>query len=89
MLNDKFFNYFPYIIAEKLIFKKIRKIFGNNIEFFVGGGDLLDIKQQEFFASIGAPVFQGYGLTEAAPIISANTPYEFRKHIKNLMCGKF
>jgi len=40
-----------------------------------GGGALLDIKQQQFYYAIGAPVYQGYGLTEAAPIISANTPF--------------
>lgn len=63
-----------YKLAYVLIFKKLQKIFGNNIRFCVGGGALLDISQQQFFAAIGVPVFQGYGLTEATPIISANTP---------------
>ncbi|MCF7928347.1 MAG: AMP-binding protein [Spirochaetales bacterium] len=67
-------NLIPYRIGEALVFKKIRKIFGNRLSFFVGGGALLEIKQQEFFNAIGIPVFQGYGLTEAAPIISSNTP---------------
>ncbi len=71
-------TYFNYIIAEKLIFKKLRGIFGSNIEFFVGGGALLDIKQQQFYKAIGIPVYQGYGLTEAAPIISTNTPYNHK-----------
>jgi long-chain acyl-CoA synthetase len=44
---------------------------------YSGGGALLDVKQQEFFGALGVPVFQGYGLTEAAPIISSNTP---RRH---------
>ena len=44
----------------------------------VGGGALLDIKQQQFYHAIGTPIFQGYGLTEAAPIISANTPYRYK-----------
>lgn len=63
-----------YKIAYNLIFKKLQKVFGDNFRFNVGGGALLDISQQQFFAAIGAPVFQGYGLTEATPIISANTP---------------
>ncbi len=68
-------TYFNYIIAEKIIFKKLRLIFGSEIEFFVGGGALLDIKQQQFYKAIGIPVYQGYGLTEASPIISTNTPF--------------
>jgi len=63
-----------YKITYNLIFKKFQKVFGNNIRYCVGGGALLDISQQRFFAAIGVPVFQGYGLTEATPIISANTP---------------
>jgi long-chain acyl-CoA synthetase len=44
------------------------------LEFFIGGGALLDIELQRFFYAIGIPMFQGYGLTEAAPVISANVP---------------
>ena len=43
------------------------------MRFFVGGGALLDIGLQKFFYTIGIPMYQGYGLTEAAPIISANS----------------
>lgn len=68
-------TYANMIIAEKLIFSKLRLIFGPKIEFFVGGGALLDIKQQQFYKAIGIPVYQGYGLTEATPIISTNTPF--------------
>ena len=67
-------NFVAYKLADALIFPKLREVFGGNIKFCVGGGALLDIKQQKFFYAIGAPVFQGYGLTEATPIISANTP---------------
>lgn len=63
-----------YRIYDRLIFKKIRENFGGRMEFFIGGGALLDIELQRFFYAIGIPMFQGYGLTEAAPIISANVP---------------
>jgi long-chain acyl-CoA synthetase len=63
-----------YLLASRLIFRKVRAIFGSRIRFCVGGGALLDVKQQEFFLSLGVPVYQGYGLTEAAPVISSNTP---------------
>ena len=69
----KLINYLPHKLADILVFSKVRQIFGNNIEFIVGGGALLDIRQQHFFYSLGVPVYQGYGLSEATPIISANT----------------
>jgi len=59
-------------LYDKLIFSKIRENFGGRLEFFVGGGALLDIELQRFFYALGIPMFQGYGLTEAAPVISAN-----------------
>ena len=74
----QFRTIFNYLIAEKLIFKNLRLIFGPKIEFFVGGGALLDIKQQQFYKAIGIPVYQGYGLTEATPIISTNTPFNHK-----------
>ena len=70
--------FLPYHAARLLLFKTIVKsAFGDSIRFCVGGGASLDVKQQEFFAALGCPVFQGYGLTEAAPIISSNVP---RRH---------
>jgi long-chain acyl-CoA synthetase len=73
--KDRFNAFFPYFIAKLLVFNKIKKsLFGNSIRFCVGGGAFLDIKQQQFFAALGVPLYQGYGLTEAAPIISSNTP---------------
>lgn len=66
--------FLPYLLSEIVIFSNVRKIFGTNMRYLVGGGALLDISQQHFFKAIGIPVYQGYGLTEAAPIISANTP---------------
>ena len=80
-------TYFNYIIAKLLIFKKLRLIFGSKIEFLVGGGALLDIKQQQFYKAIGVPVYQGYGLTEASPIISTNTPYQFKMGTSGKILG--
>ena len=61
-------------IFDQILFKKIREGFGGKLEFFVGGGALLDIELQRFFYAIGMPVCQGYGLTEASPVISSNVP---------------
>ncbi len=60
---------------DKIIFSKIRESFASNMEFFIGGGALLDIELQRFFYAIGIPMYQGYGLSEATPIISANSPH--------------
>ncbi len=57
-----------------LIFSKVRIAMGGELKFFVGGGALLDKELQKFFYAIGLPMYQGYGLSEATPVISANTP---------------
>lgn len=67
-----------YTLANLLVFPKLREIFGKRMLYCVGGGALLEAKQQKFFAAIGVPVFQGYGLTEAAPIISSNSPLRYK-----------
>lgn len=64
-----------YALFDIVIFSKIREAFGGNLKFFIGGGALLDIELQRFFFALGVPVYQGYGLTEAAPVISANSPH--------------
>lgn len=67
-----------YRLFDKILFSKIREGFGGNIEFFVGGGALLDIELQRFFYAIGMPMFQGYGLSEAAPVISSNAAHKHK-----------
>ena len=61
-----------YALFDAVIFKKVRDGLGGNMQYFFGGGALLDIELQRFFYAIGIPIYQGYGLTEASPIISAN-----------------
>ncbi len=63
-----------YAFYKILIFNKIKSRFGGKLQYFIGGGALLDIELQRFFYAIGIPMYQGYGLSEASPIISANTP---------------
>ncbi|MFC2151181.1 AMP-dependent synthetase/ligase [Bacteroidota bacterium] len=64
-------------LFDKILFSKIRAGFGGEIDFFIGGGALLDIDLQRFYYAIGMPMFQGYGLSESAPIISSNS---MKKH---------
>lgn len=59
-------------VFDKILFAKVREGFGGKLQFFIGGGALLDIDLQRFYYAIGMPMYQGYGLSEATPIISSN-----------------
>ena len=65
-------------LFDKIIFSKVRDNFGGELKFFVGGGALLDKELQKFYIGIGIPMFQGYGLSEATPVLSSNGPEKYR-----------
>ena len=62
------------LICGKIVRKKIQNQFGGNLQAFISGGGALDKKIGEFLNSIGLPTLQGYGLTEASPVVSCNLP---------------
>jgi long-chain acyl-CoA synthetase len=61
-------------IADKLVFSKIRAGLGGKIRTFCSGGAPLAPELTEFFWSLNVRVYQGYGLTETAPVVTANLP---------------
>lgn len=65
-------------LFDKLIFSKVRENFGGELRFFIGGGALLDKDLQKFYVGVGMPMYQGYGLSEATPVISSNGPEKYR-----------
>ncbi|MBQ2787350.1 MAG: AMP-binding protein [Bacteroidaceae bacterium] len=65
-------------LFDKIIFDKVRANFGGELRFFVGGGALLDKDLQNFYIGVGMPMYQGYGLSEATPVISSNGPEKYR-----------
>ena len=65
LLNLKFKFY------DTLVFKKIKKELGGNLEFLPCGGAMLKKEIAEFFAAIGLPVIVGYGLTETTATVTA------------------
>lgn len=65
-------------LFDGMIFRKIRQVFGGNLQFFIGGGALLDTELQRYFCALGIPMYQGYGLSEASPVISSNHPRMYR-----------
>jgi long-chain acyl-CoA synthetase len=60
-------------LYDRILFSKIREGYGGELDFFIGGGALLDIELQRFFYALGIPMYQGYGLSEASPVISSNS----------------
>ena len=62
-------------LFDRVLFTKVRENFGGQLKFFIGGGALLDKDLQKFYYAIGLPMYQGYGLSEATPVISTNGPH--------------
>ncbi|RXK51364.1 AMP-dependent synthetase/ligase [Halorientalis pallida] len=61
-------------IANQLVFKQVKEELGGNVDFFVSGGGSLSKDLADLFKGMGIPIFEGYGLTEAAPVVSTNPP---------------
>jgi len=67
-----------YKIANKLVFEKIRNRFGGRLKYAVSGGAALQKEVAEFIANLGITVYEGYGLSETSPMVSANSPSGIR-----------
>ncbi len=61
-------------ILDRLIYKKLRAALGGNLRLVICGSAKLSPDVERFFLNIGLPLFQGYGLTECSPVVSANYP---------------
>lgn len=57
-----------------LVYRKIRALMGGRLRLVVAGGAALGARTERMFQAIGVPVYQGYGLTEHGPVVSANFP---------------
>ena len=62
------------MITNKLVRAKVRQRLGGRLEFFISGGAALNPEIGNFFMALGINLLQGYGQTEASPLISANRP---------------
>jgi long-chain acyl-CoA synthetase len=65
-------------LSNKLVYSKVREAFGGRVRIFVSGGAPLGIDTARWFASAGIALWEGYGLTETAPVIALNTPISHR-----------
>ena len=61
-------------VANRIVYSKIRAGLGGQVRILTAGGGPLAPELAEFFWSVGLPVYQGYGLTETSPIVTANSP---------------
>jgi len=69
---------FKYGLADKLVLTKIRNLMGGPKNFLSSGGAALDRSVEDFFLKIGLLICQGYGLTETAPMLTCNSPGDFK-----------
>jgi long-chain acyl-CoA synthetase len=67
-------NSIIFKIYDKIVYSKLREIFGSKLEKLISGGAPLSKEIAQFFVNIGVPIYQGYGLTEFSPVISTNYP---------------
>lgn len=59
-------------IADKIVFKKWREVFGGSIEFMASGSAPLQDKLIQSYSAAGIPIYEGYGMTECSGAISIN-----------------
>jgi len=63
-----------YWLADRLVFSDVRDALGGNINYLISGGGTLSDELCTLYHGMGLPIYEGYGLTEAAPVVTANPP---------------
>ena len=60
-------------VADRLVYHQIRDTFGGCLEMFVSGGSAIQPRLARFFTCVGMDIYEGYGLTETAPVIAVSS----------------
>jgi long-chain acyl-CoA synthetase len=64
--------YVQWLLANAIVYKKIRAGIGGRIRYFISGGAPISPELVEFYWAIGIMIYQGYGLTETSPVVAVN-----------------
>jgi long-chain acyl-CoA synthetase len=62
-------------VADRLVFQKIRALFGGRLRFFISGSAPLSRDVAAFFDAMGVVILEGYGLTESSAATHCNLPW--------------
>jgi long-chain acyl-CoA synthetase len=65
-------------LADRLVFSTIREVLGGEVELLISGGGSLSPDLCRLYHAMGLPIYEGYGLTETAPVVSTNPPEAVR-----------
>lgn len=61
-------------LADAAVYRHVRAALGDRVRLVIVGGAALPAHIESFFAAVGIPLYPGYGLTEAGPVVSTNRP---------------
>ncbi|MFP4562592.1 MAG: AMP-dependent synthetase/ligase [Spirochaetia bacterium] len=71
---DEPFSGFKDFLYRKMVFPKLLEALGGRFRLIISGAAPLPAEVGQFFLNVGFPIFEGYGLTEASPVVAANYP---------------
>jgi len=76
--QSDFLTELKFKLADKIVFSKIRARFGGRLKYAITGSATMNVEIGHFFADIGIPVYDCYGLTETTPAVTMNCPAAHR-----------
>lgn len=75
-----------HIDLRKKLFKQVTDNFGGNIRMFIAGAAAVNPEVSKGFRDLGINFFQGYGITECAPIVALNRDYFYKDDSAGYPC---